>query len=160
MDAKRRWHRPAVLAVDRCEGRMGHGLRRALHQEIAAQWTRRGFGKRRRPMTSVFVDVGMSLDGFIAGPNRGPANPQGDGGVDIHQWVFRTATFLERLGAGGGERSADDAVVRAVFDRAGAYVMGRRMFDEGEVGWPEDAPFRAPGFVLAHSARALGRKER
>lgn len=27
------------------------------------------------------------------------------------------------------------------------------MFDEGEVGWPEDAPFRAPVFVVTHQAR-------
>ena len=27
------------------------------------------------------------------------------------------------------------------------------MFDEGEANWPEDAPFRAPVFVLTHSAR-------
>jgi hypothetical protein len=31
-------------------------------------------------MGSVFVDVGMSLDGFIAGPNGRPGNPPGDGG--------------------------------------------------------------------------------
>ena len=104
-------------------------------------------------MSEVFVDVGMSLDGYIAGPNRGPKNPMGDGGVGMHEWLFKTATFLERIGAKGGEASPDDALVRRVFDRAGAYVMGRRMFDEGEVGWPENAPFRAPVFVLTHSAR-------
>lgn len=104
-------------------------------------------------MSKVFVDVGVSLDGCIAGPNRGPKNPLGDGGVGIHQWAFKTATFLERLGATGGETSPDDALVRQVFDRAGAYVMGRRMFDEGEVGWPENAPFRVPVFVLTHTAR-------
>ncbi len=26
-------------------------------------------------MSQVFFDVGVSLDGFIAGPNRGPRNP-------------------------------------------------------------------------------------
>jgi dihydrofolate reductase len=31
--------------------------------------------------------------------------------------------------------------------------MGRRMFDEGEVGWPDPPPFRAPVFVLTHHAR-------
>ena len=66
--------------------------------------------------------------------------------------MFKTATFLERIGAPGGERSHDDALVKEVFERAGAYVMGRRMFDEGEVGWPENAPFREPVFVLTHSA--------
>jgi len=31
--------------------------------------------------------------------------------------------------------------------------MGRHMFEEGEVGWPEEAPFHAPVFVLTHTAR-------
>jgi len=104
-------------------------------------------------MSMVFVDVGVSLDGYIAGPNRGPHNPLGDRGVSIHRWMFQTATFLERIGRSGGEVSPDDAVVRRVFARAGAYVMGRRMFDEGEVGWPENPPFGAPVFVLTHSTR-------
>jgi len=33
---------------------------------------------------SVFIHMGMSLDGFIAGPNRGPKNPLGDRGPTIH----------------------------------------------------------------------------
>jgi dihydrofolate reductase len=104
-------------------------------------------------MGKVFVDVGLSLDGFLAGPNRGPANPLGDGGTSIHGWLFKTATFLELLGMAGGEASADDRVVRAIMGRAGAYVMGKRMFEEGEVGWPDPPPFRAPVFVLSHAAR-------
>jgi len=105
-------------------------------------------------MSQVFVDVGVSLDGCIAGPNRGPNNPLGDGGLGVHEWMFRTAFFLERIGRPGGERSPDDAVVEQVFARAGGYVLGKRMFEEGEVGWPEDAPFRAPVFVLTHTPRA------
>ena len=35
-------------------------------------------------MSKVFVSVGMSLDGFLAGPNGGPKNPLGDGGTEIH----------------------------------------------------------------------------
>lgn len=104
-------------------------------------------------MSKVFFDVGVSLDGYIAGPNRGPSNPLGDGGTSIHKWAFQTASFLERIGLSGGETSRDDELVKEVFERTGAYVMGRRMFDEGEVGWPENPPFRAPVFVLTHSAR-------
>jgi dihydrofolate reductase len=104
-------------------------------------------------MPSVFIDVGMSLDGFIAGPNGRPGNPVGDGGTRIHEWVFPLAVLAERAGGSGGERGPDDDLVRAVFDRTGAYVMGRRTFDEGEVGWPEHAPFRAPVFVVTRHAR-------
>jgi dihydrofolate reductase len=105
-------------------------------------------------VNKVFFDVGLSLDGFLAGPNGGPRNPLGDGGLALHEWLFATATFREQHGEPGGEPVADDGVVRATFARTGAYVMGRRMFDEGEVVWPEDAPFRAPVFVLTRRARA------
>lgn len=105
-------------------------------------------------MNKVFVDIGISLDGYIAGPNARPGNPIGDGGTAIHEWMFGTATFLERMGGTGGGRSHEDDLVRNVFARAGAYVLGRRMFAEGELGWPENAPFRAPVFVLTHSPRA------
>jgi dihydrofolate reductase len=104
-------------------------------------------------MSKVFVDVGVSLDGYMAGTNRGPGNPLGDRGVSIHRWAFECAYFRERIGSSGGLRSHDDSLIREVFERAGAYVMGRRMFDEGEAGWPENAPFRAPVFVLTNTPR-------
>jgi dihydrofolate reductase len=44
-------------------------------------------------------------------------------------------------------------VVKELNARVGAYVMGRRMFDEGEVGWPDPPPFDAPVFVLTHHER-------
>lgn len=106
-------------------------------------------------MGKIFFDVGMSLDGYVSGPNGGPGNPLGNGGVRIHEWMFRQASFLAHLGLPGeGENGADDQLLEALFARAGAYVMGRRMFDEGEVGWPEEAPFHAPVFVLTHNVRA------
>jgi dihydrofolate reductase len=108
---------------------------------------------RRLHVGKVFVDIGMSLDGFIAGPNGRPGNPLGDGGLAIHQWVFQLASFRELMGMAGGDINRDDEIVRAVFARAGAYVMGRRMFEEGEVGWPSNPPFRAPVFVLTHHRR-------
>ncbi|HTT13965.1 MAG TPA: dihydrofolate reductase family protein [Burkholderiaceae bacterium] len=104
-------------------------------------------------MGKVFFDVGVSLDGYLAGPNARPGNPLGDGGPGIHAWMFKTAAFREHLGMTGGETTRDDDVLRQVFERTGAYVLGRRMFAEGEVGWPETAPFRAPVFVLTHHAR-------
>ena len=105
--------------------------------------------------SAVFVDVGVSLDGYLAGPNRGPRNPMGGSSTIIHQWIFATATFREHIGLPGGDAtSPDDAIVKAIFARAGAYVMGRHMFEEGEAAWPENAPFHAPVFVLAHAPRA------
>ncbi len=48
-------------------------------------------------MSKVFFDVGASLDGFIAGPNRGPRTPLGDGGIAIHKWMFLQMQFRHSL---------------------------------------------------------------
>jgi dihydrofolate reductase len=104
-------------------------------------------------MASVFADFAISLDGYIAGPNAKPGNPLGDGGPRVQEWVYRLASWREALGLPGGERNADDDLVRHTIERAGAHVMGRRMFDEGELGWPENAPFHKPVFVVTHRAR-------
>jgi len=52
-----------------------------------------------------------------------------------------------------GGKTNQGEVVKGTYARVGAYVMGRRMFDEGEVGWPDPPPFGAPVFVLTHHAR-------
>jgi dihydrofolate reductase len=103
-------------------------------------------------MSAVFADLGVSLDGFVAGPNAGPGNALGDGGSRIQRWQYEVAAWQERLGGSAGGRNLDNDIASEKFERAGAYVMGRRMFDEGEVGWPDPPPFRAPVFVLTHRA--------
>jgi dihydrofolate reductase len=102
-------------------------------------------------MSNVIVDMGMSLDGFIAGPNPSPRNALGDGGMRIHRWVFDLESWRERQSLVGGQTNRDDEVSNETFARTGAYVMGKRMFDEGEVGWPDPPPFRTPVFVLTYS---------
>jgi dihydrofolate reductase len=105
-------------------------------------------------MTQVFASLGISLDGFVAGPNAGPENPLGDGGQAIHNWMYRVEAWRERLSRSGGEvGNRDNELIEENFARAGAYVMGRRMLDEGEVSWPDPPPFRAPVFVVTHDAR-------
>jgi dihydrofolate reductase len=104
-------------------------------------------------MSKVIVDMGMSLDGFIAGPNAGPHNNLGYGGTRIHRWVYDLETWRESQGLRGGKTNTDDELVKEAYARVGAYVMGRRMFDEGEVGWPDPPPFGAPVFVLTHHGR-------
>lgn len=106
-------------------------------------------------MSKVFISMGVSADGFIAGPNGGAQNPNGDGGLEIHNWFFGMHAFRSRMGMEGGQTTGkDNAIVRNIFTRCGAYIMGKRMFMEGEANWPEEAPFRKPVFVLTHEARA------
>ncbi len=104
-------------------------------------------------MSKIFFDAAISLDGFIAGENRGPKNPLGDHGLDIHKWMFVQKAFWEHHGGNGGEVSGDDGkLIHDVFARAGAGIMGKRMFEEGEPNWPEDL-FKGPVYVLTHEKR-------
>jgi len=105
-------------------------------------------------MSKAFVDVGVSLDGFIAGLNGGPKNPLGDGGIKIHDWMFKQKAFLSHLKLEGGEKSnVDNNIIETLFNRIGANIMGKRMFEEGETNWPEESPFHCPVFVLTHEKR-------
>ncbi|WP_300018031.1 dihydrofolate reductase family protein [Pseudonocardia sp.] len=100
----------------------------------------------------VFFSVSMSLDGFIAPGSL--SELMGQQWMELQQWVFPTRFFRENLGLGeGGEDGRDDDILRETFERTGASVMGRRMFDAGERMWPEEAPFHTPVFVVTHGRR-------
>jgi dihydrofolate reductase len=109
------------------------------------------------------VDISMSLDGFVAGPNQTLEHPLGEGGEQLHEWVFGLASWREAHGLEGGTADADSEVVEETLDRTGATVMGRRMFSGGAGPWQDDPnadgwwgdepPFRTPVFVLTHHAR-------
>ena len=74
--------------------------------------------------------------------------------MELQAWVFPQRFFRENLGLGqGGEEGRDNDIVRDTFERTGASVMGKRMFDAGEQMWPEDAPFHTPVFVVTHEQR-------
>ena len=100
----------------------------------------------------VFFSVSMSLDGFIAPTS--PEDLMGEQWMELQQWVFRQRHFRENLKIGkGGEEGRDNDIVRETFERTGATVMGKRMFDAGERAWPEEAPFHTPVFVVTHEKR-------
>ena len=48
----------------------------------------------------VFVRMGISLDGFVAGVNRGPHIPLGPMGMKVHEWMFHQRAFRESLKLG------------------------------------------------------------
>lgn len=104
-------------------------------------------------MSKIFFDSGISLDGFIAGDNRGPQNPLGDHGPGIHNWMFQQKAFWRHLGVeGGNEEEHDGNIIEETFARTGSYIMGKRMFEEGEANWPEDL-YKADVYVLTHEKR-------
>ena len=102
----------------------------------------------------VFFNVSMSLDGYIAPESL--SELMGQQWMELQAWLFPTRFFRENLKLGeGGEEGTDDDIARATFERTGASVMGKRMFDAGEQMWPEDAPFHTPVFVVTHEKRDL-----
>jgi len=103
----------------------------------------------------VFFSVSVSLDGFIAPEGRMGDQRWTAQWMELQQWIFPQRYFRERLKLGtGGEEGRDNDIVRETFERTGASVMGKRMFDLGEHAWPEEAPFHTPVFVVTHEKRA------
>src|SRR5215210_6954374 len=110
-----------------------------------------------------FLNITMSLDGFVAGPNASLEDPLGEGGEQLHEWITGLASWRGPHGLDGGETGADDALVRETDERTGAFVMGRRMFSGGSGPWEDDPnangwwgdepPFDRPVFVVTHHAR-------
>src|SRR4051794_4139820 len=109
-------------------------------------------------MSRLTLDISMSLDGFIAGPNQTLDHPLGEGGERLHEWVVVLKSFRERHGLAGGESNRDSQIVEESLASTGATVMGRRMFSGGDGPWEDDPnadgwwgeepPFHHPVFVL------------
>ncbi|MDQ2642743.1 MAG: dihydrofolate reductase family protein [Myxococcota bacterium] len=115
----------------------------------------------------VFFSVSMSLDGFIVPetmdwlrvtPEQRARDPKLERcmkqWMELQGWVFPVRFFRENLKLGeGGEEGRDNDAARETFERTGVSVMGKRMFDLGEISWPEEAPFHTPVFVVTHEER-------
>lgn len=113
-------------------------------------------------MTSkVFVNIGMSLDGYMAPEGMAIEHwetPDYKGWAAkwgaMMRWIFNQQVFREMLKFGpGGETGPVNDMLRATTERIGANIMGKRMFEQGEASWPEEAPFHKPVFVLTREKR-------
>lgn len=113
-------------------------------------------------MSKVRCSITQSLDGYVAGPNQSEEHPIGEGGLELHEWVFPTKTFLTMQGQAGGETGINDDVLREGFENLGATIMGRNMFgpvrgpwgpDPWKGWWGDNPPYHHPVFVLTHHPR-------
>jgi dihydrofolate reductase len=121
------------------------------------------------PASQTTVDITMSLDGFVAGPDPTVEGPLGAGGERLHEWVYDLDSWRQRHGLSGGERNADAEVVDEGLAATGAVIMGRRMFSGGagpweddpvaDGWWGDDPPFGVPVFILTHHPRETVTKE-
>ena len=109
-------------------------------------------------MSKVFVNIALSLDGYMAPEGMTMNNPEyknwGAKWGALMRWLMNQQYFRENLNFGpGGETGVVNDMVRHTMERTGANIMGKRMFDQGEVSWPDEAPFHTPVFVLTTAKR-------
>ncbi|MCB1673005.1 MAG: dihydrofolate reductase family protein, partial [Pseudomonadales bacterium] len=112
-------------------------------------------------MSKVFVNIGLSLDGYMAPEGMDIEhweNPDyknwGAKWGTLMGWILKQQYFRENLQFGsGGETGTVNDMLRHTMERSGAGIMGKRMFDAGERSWPEEAPFHTPVYVLTHEQR-------
>ena len=104
----------------------------------------------------------VSLDGYGAGPYQSIDHPLGVGGVDLHQWIYPTATFHKMIGSDGGSTGLDDDFAARGAANLGAWILGRNMFGPIRGPWPDDTwkgwwgdtpPYHTQVFVLTHHPR-------
>lgn len=112
-------------------------------------------------MSKVFVNIGLSLDGYMAPEGMAIENwerPEykswGAKWGALMTWIINQQYFRDNLKLGpGGETGPVNDMLRKTTERIGANIMGKRMFEQGERSWPEEAPFHTPVYVLTHEQR-------
>jgi dihydrofolate reductase len=113
-------------------------------------------------VSKVKCQISISADGFLAGPNQGEEHPLGEGGMELHEWVFKLKAWREQHGREGGEVNASNEVLEDATAGTGAVIMGRNMFGPVRGPWSEplwngwwgdEPPFGVPVFVLTHHQR-------
>lgn len=86
-------------------------------------------------MGRVEVEISMSVDGFITGPNEEGAG-LGEGGEILHAWWWQ-------------DPDAPSLRDDALFATSGAVITSRKIYD-GMDGWGDAGFYRMPVFVLTH----------
>jgi dihydrofolate reductase len=113
-------------------------------------------------MSKLKLNITMSLDGYVAGPDQSLENPLGIGGEELHDWMISLKAWRESHGLEGGEVNASTPFADDILAGAGATIMGRNMFGGGPGPWADDSwtgwwgddpPYHHPVFVLTHHAR-------
>ncbi|MBC6464989.1 dihydrofolate reductase family protein [Actinomadura alba] len=85
-------------------------------------------------MAIVEVDISMSVDGFVTGPDLDEWPGLGKRGERLHAWL---------------ERDAGRRLSEATFAASGAVVTSRSVY-EATGGWGDDGFYRMPVFVVTH----------
>jgi dihydrofolate reductase len=90
----------------------------------------------------------MSVDGYITGPDDGPGKGLGEGGEQLHYWVFGGPWTYD--GESRSEPAGEDAAWLAeMVSRIGAAVGGRWTYEAAR-HWGDQNPWGLPFFVVTH----------
>ena len=94
-------------------------------------------------MAKLVVDITVSLDGFITGPDISIEQPMGKGGPALHHWMFKDKT------------ETDAKILSELVERIGAVILGNRMYSTAiDIAWGGVTPFLSPAIVVCHKAPA------
>jgi dihydrofolate reductase len=112
-------------------------------------------------MSKIFVNIGLSLDGYMAPEGMSIehwSDPRyknwGAKWGTLMGWIMKQEYFRKNLNFGsGGETGVVNDMLRNTMQRSGAAIRGKRMFEQGEASWPDNAPFHTPVYVLTHEKR-------
>ena len=115
-------------------------------------------------MSKLKLNITMSLDGYVAGPNQSLEEPLGVNGESLHNWAVVLRSFQRIHGKEGGETGPNDQILGELFENIGANIMGRNMFGPPTGGswssdapwkgwWGKNPPYHTAVFVLTHHAR-------
>jgi dihydrofolate reductase len=93
-------------------------------------------------VSTAVLDMSMSLDGYIAGPNDTPENPGGDGFARLHDWGFTPDGRIRETGPAGE--------LNTEIMTAGAVVTGRRTAEQVHLWGGNHHGVGVPIFVPSH----------
>src|SRR3954465_821419 len=88
-------------------------------------------------MSKLKLNITMSIDGFVAGPEQSPEHPLGIGGEGRPNGLGPLEGFRKSHGEEGGEVNASTRFAADILAGAGATIMGRNMFGGGPGPWDE-----------------------
>ena len=90
-------------------------------------------------MQKIVLEITMSLDGYIAGPDISMQQPMGKGGLELHHWIF------------SGKTEQDQQLLEATLNDSGAVIVGGHTYRTAiQDAWSGESPFPIPAFVLCH----------
>jgi dihydrofolate reductase len=99
----------------------------------------------------VAVAMSVSVDGVAGGELEADL-------MSVHSalldWQFSLASWRASQGMQGGQADSESDLWQQQFERFGAQVIGRTMFDFGFEPWGDEPPFHAPVFVVTSTPGA------